>query len=291
MVPVEARLGVDEGDVQVKSRDTLHQAPTKEMEKGVVVVLDKTFEEGRVEAAASEECRDTGHSQHQVEMEKGFGGVGTVEDNMRKDSRNLGQFNNGLSGPDNNNINKEVDELLLKGSCSVWAQSNKFGPLLEIQQEGGVVLRDSDSEVARLGFLEAQHYGPAEDGPCNGSKYKGRRKGGLHSKKKKNNKQGAPKCCSDPIQTPSVVAARDETMCAPEVSDMNSFNNESLVDGIPRCMNQVDPVNFRIEAERLFNIGMNLGILLHNEDRILMVERLVDSNGAEDLVGDVEVDR
>jgi hypothetical protein len=86
------------------------------------------------------------------------------------------------------------------------------------------------------------------------------------------------------------LADREEIACAPVLSDMNSFNNGSLVDGIPRYDNHVDPVNFHIQAERLFNIGMNLGIS-SNEDRILMVERLIDSKGAEDLVGDVEVDR
>ncbi|WJX62541.1 hypothetical protein P8452_47526 [Trifolium repens] len=325
-VPVEACLGEDEEDDQEKNRATLHPTPIKEIEKDVVVVLDKTFEEGRLEVAAAEDCRVIGHSQHHVEMAKGIGGVGRVKVNVGKESGEVGQINCGLGRQKNDKVNKEVDlggvdELLLKGSCSGWAQTNKFGPLLEIQQEGGVVLRDSDSEVARLGFLEAQIYGPVEDGLNNGSNYKGRRKGGLHSKKKKNNKQGAPKCvrfanavqnarrskpdcrgssvmqsseevsqCSDPIQTPSVAAGSDDMMCAPEVSDVISFNNESLVDGIPKCNNQVDPANFRIEAERLFNIGMNLGIS-SNEDRIVMVERLIDSNGVEDLVGDVEVDR
>jgi hypothetical protein len=95
---------------------------------------------------------------------------------------------------------------------------------------------------------------------------------------------------SDPIQTPSGLADREVAICAPVLSDMNSFNNEILVDGSMRCDNQVDPNNFRIEAERLFNIGMNLGIS-SNEDRILMVERLIDSKGAEVLVGDEEVDQ
>jgi hypothetical protein len=76
----------------------------------------------------------------------------------------------------------------------------------------------------------------------------------------------------------------------PELSDMNSFNNNSIIDGNQRCDMEPEVSNFRIEAERLFNIGMNLGIS-SNEDRIALVERLMESNGADVEVGDVEVDQ
>jgi hypothetical protein len=95
---------------------------------------------------------------------------------------------------------------------------------------------------------------------------------------------------SDPIQNSAELIEHQIGAQVQEVSDMNSFNNGSLVDGVLR--HEVDSVNFRIQAERLFNIGMNLGIS-SNEDRILMVERLIDSVGDEqraDLeVGDVVV--
>ncbi|WJX50133.1 hypothetical protein P8452_36479 [Trifolium repens] len=328
IVPVEACLGVEEGDFQIKSRVPLNQTPTKGMEKGVVVVPDMTIEEEGVEAAVSEGYSGTGQSQQCLGMTKEVGVVGGVEENMRKED-DMGRIPFGPSGLEKDKAEKGVvlegvEGQLLKGSCSGWAQTNKFGPLLAIQQEGGVVLRDSDADVARLAILEETNTdGLTVCGVTKGSKHKGRRKGGLYSKKKNksSHKQGAPKCVrfadavknarrpkhdsggnslaqtsdevsqsSDPIQTPSFLAAREVTVCAPVLSDMNSFNNESLVDGIMRCENQVDPVNFRIEAERLFNIGMNLGIS-SNEDRISMVERLIDSEGADDLVGDVEVDR
>jgi hypothetical protein len=93
---------------------------------------------------------------------------------------------------------------------------------------------------------------------------------------------------SDPIQNNSTdIVGREER---PELSDMNSFNNDSLIGGNQRCVSQAEVANFRIEAERLFNIGMNLGIS-SNEDRISMVERLIDSHGVGDVVGDMEVDK
>jgi hypothetical protein len=95
---------------------------------------------------------------------------------------------------------------------------------------------------------------------------------------------------SDPIQDSKEFVDKEVGVAVPELSDMNSFNNNSIIDGNQRRVMEADVTNFRIEAERLFNIGMNLGIS-SNEDRIALVERLMDSNGAEDVVGDVEVDQ
>jgi hypothetical protein len=51
---------------------------------------------------------------------------------------------------------------------------------------------------------------------------------------------------------------------------------------------------YRIEAERLFNIGANLGAT-SNEERITMIERLMDMESndmvREDDLGDDEVDQ
>jgi hypothetical protein len=51
--------------------------------------------------------------------------------------------------------------------------------------------------------------------------------------------------------------------------------------------------NHRIEIERLFYIGMNLGVTC-NEDRMLMVEKLIDWEGNEGatevVLGEVEMD-
>jgi hypothetical protein len=80
----------------------------------------------------------------------------------------------------------------------------------------------------------------------------------------------------------------DAGVVVPELSDLNSFNDDIIIDGNQRRVLQDDVATFRIEAERLFNIGMNLGIS-SNEDRLAMVDRLIDSNGAVEVVGDEEV--
>jgi hypothetical protein len=82
----------------------------------------------------------------------------------------------------------------------------------------------------------------------------------------------------------------DAGVVVPELSDLNSFNDDIIIDGNQRRVLQDDVATFRIEAERLFNIGMNLGIS-SNEDRLAMVDRLIDSNGAVEVVGDEEVDQ
>jgi hypothetical protein len=198
-----------------------------------------------------------------------------------------------------------------------------------MQEEGGVFLRDSDAEVERLDRLEELNIVvPVVGGlALNGPSSENRRRGGTNSKKKNNNnnnnKQGATKCVrfasvvqagrrpkqprngsissqsreatqtSDPIQNSGDNLVCEEGIGEHEVSDMNSINHESLVDGVLRSDHQLDSVNFCIEAERLFNIWMNLGIS-SNEDRIAMIE-LIDSEGGERRVeievGDVMIDQ
>jgi hypothetical protein len=158
LVPVEACLGDEEGDFQIKSRLPLNQTPTKGMEKGIVVVPGAIIEEGGVEAAVTEGSSGTGQRQQGLGMTKEIGDVGGAVEDMRKED-DMGQAHNGPSGLEKDKTDKGLDlegveGLLLKGSCSGWAQTNKFGPLLAIQQEGGVVLRDSDYDVARLAILE-----------------------------------------------------------------------------------------------------------------------------------------
>ncbi|WJX68791.1 hypothetical protein P8452_53129 [Trifolium repens] len=328
-VPVEVCIG--EGDLQEKSSATLHQSPTKGIKKGVVVVLDSSLEEGEVGAVVSEGGCGTEHGQHLMGKRDEVVVKGGVGEGLRKEDMDLGQVPIGPNGVEKEKVSKVVElggeeGLLLKGSCSVWAHNNKFGPLtLVVQHEGGVVVRDSDSEVLRLGRLEeANCVGPLVDGSVfKGPIQYGRRKGGLNSKKKNKNSQnqGGPKCVrfanavlntrrpkhdrrgtssstpsveetqtSDPIQDSKEFVDKEVGVAVPELSDMNSFNNNSIIDGNQRRVMEADVTNFRIEAERLFNIGMNLGIS-SNEDRIALVERLMDSNGAEDVVGDVEVDQ
>ncbi|WJX26817.1 hypothetical protein P8452_15693 [Trifolium repens] len=330
-VPVAVCIGGEEGDLQEKSSAPLHQSPIKGMKEGVVVESDLIFEEGGEEAAVSEGCCEKGHSQHLMGMGDEVMGNGGVAEVLRKEELVMGQVPIGPSGVEKEKADKGVelggeDGLLLKGSCSGWAQNNKFGPLnLVVQHEGGVVERDSDSEVLRLGRLEeANGGGPLVEGSvCKGPIQYGRRKGGLNSKKNNKNaqKQGATKCvrfanavknsrrpkhdrrgtssltpsvdetqASDPIQDPTDFAVNEVGAAVLELSDMNSFNNNSIIDGNQRCDMEPEVSNFRIEAERLFNIGMNLGIS-SNEDKIALVERLMESNGADVEVGDVEVDQ
>jgi hypothetical protein len=46
-------------------------------------------------------------------------------------------------------------------------------------------------------------------------------------------------------------------------------------------INEATSRQYRVEAERLFNIGLNMGVTT-NADRISMVERLVDSEIKDD---------
>jgi hypothetical protein len=67
-----------------------------------------------------------------------------------------------------------------------------------------------------------------------------------------------------------------------------------LTEGESNRIHDVESVAYRIEAERLFNIGLNLGCST-NEERIVMIERLIDLEEKEGEVvvvsGDDEVDQ
>jgi hypothetical protein len=320
-------LGEEEGEKQKHVRVPLDHSPTKGMEKGVVVV-PTIFDVREVEAVVSEGWSGTGHSQQLIGNRDEEVGRGGAAEGKRKEDLFLGQIPIGPCGVEKQQADKGVElegeeGLLLKGSCSVWAQTNKFGPLSSaVQNEGGVVLRDTDSEVLRLGRIEeAAPAGPVVGGPLSKEIiHYGRRKGGRNSKKKSKNShnQGAPKCVrfanavrrpkndrrgtssttpsdeatqiSDPIQNSTDTIDMDAGVVVPELSDLNSFNDDIIIDGNQRRVLQDDVATFRIEAERLFNIGMNLGIS-SNEDRLAMVDRLIDSNGAVEVVGDEEVDQ
>jgi hypothetical protein len=54
-----------------------------------------------------------------------------------------------------------------------------------------------------------------------------------------------------------------------------------LVEGEVNEINEATSRQYRVEAERLFNIGLNMGVTT-NADRISMVERLVDSEIKDD---------
>jgi hypothetical protein len=67
-----------------------------------------------------------------------------------------------------------------------------------------------------------------------------------------------------------------------------------LTEGESNRIHDVESEAYRIEAERLFNIGLNLGCST-NEERIVMIERLIDLEEKEGEVvgvsGDDEVDQ
>ncbi|MCI40407.1 hypothetical protein A2U01_0061640 [Trifolium medium] len=63
-----------------------------------------------------------------------------------------------------------------------------------------------------------------------------------------------------------------------------------LTDEEPNRVHDAESVAFRVEAERLFNIGSNLGCT-RNGERITMIERLMDLEEKEDvIVDDLEED-
>jgi hypothetical protein len=67
-----------------------------------------------------------------------------------------------------------------------------------------------------------------------------------------------------------------------------------LVEGESNRIHDVESVAYRLEAGRLFNIGANLGCLT-NEERITMIERLINLEEKEgkvvEVLGDSEVDQ
>jgi hypothetical protein len=67
-----------------------------------------------------------------------------------------------------------------------------------------------------------------------------------------------------------------------------------LTEGESNRVHDVESEAYRIEAERLFNIGLNLGCST-NEERIVMIDRLIDLEEKEGEVvgvsGDDEVDQ
>ncbi|KAK2447937.1 heterogeneous nuclear ribonucleoprotein Q [Trifolium repens] len=324
-VHVDISLGGNEGIFQIPNRVLSEEIQKNKMEKVIVVVPDTPVEAEGVGAAVDlVGCRELGTGQQLIGLGVEMREVKEVGLCRGKEKVCLGQE---VYGPGD----------LLKGSCSLWAHPNTFGPLRQfVQQEGETIHRATDAEVARLDLLEELNKSkPLVGGPgvtTISRDFVCRRKGVANSKKKnkkKNNKansnnQGVTKCirfasavkgarrtkqnkrsganptlpegatqASDPIQDSADTMIQEQGGDTQAVSDVNSYNCNSLVDGVFRG-EQINSVNYRIQAERLFNIGMNLGIS-SNEDRISMVERLIDSEGVEiepeEGVGDAGVDQ
>ncbi|MCH90831.1 hypothetical protein A2U01_0011754 [Trifolium medium] len=273
------------------------------MEKAMVVLPDTPIglHEGgsgdsakTVVAADSEGTRviEKSHQLLGLGFEKcGLGGTdfcrGRVKDK-------LGFSKVGLDGVLNAKSTRGVEkggsvDKLLKGSCSLWAQTaNKFGPLSHVvQQEGACVRRISDTEVVRLEWLEEQNkFLPLLGGPDSidpGAAVQ-------------NPQWSTTRSCDgvgavshhgpqafDPIQESSDPTVQGDGDC-----------NDSLVEGVLVCDQNLNSMNVRKEAKRLFNIGTNLGVS-SNEERIMMIEKLIDleegDNRPDQAEGDVVVDQ
>jgi hypothetical protein len=67
-----------------------------------------------------------------------------------------------------------------------------------------------------------------------------------------------------------------------------------LMEGESNRIHDAESTAYRVEAERLFNIGVNLGCTT-NEERITMIERLIDLEEKEGILveelGDDDVDQ
>ncbi|MCH91139.1 hypothetical protein A2U01_0012064, partial [Trifolium medium] len=80
---------------------------------------------------------------------------------------------------------------------------------------------------------------------------------------------------TDPIQSVSDNSEGALSSRIPNDSILISALRVCLVQGQPLPNYNEETVAYRLEAERLFNIGINLGVS-SNEDKRLMIERLID---------------
>jgi hypothetical protein len=200
---------------------------------------------------------------------------------------------------------------LMRGSCSHWAEASNGLGQRNCSEENNLTKLLKDKEVAKLAFEELQEHisqpesvakkalqrsiFPAGLTKCErfaqaiqkgGRGKKGKRK----TKKNRGNNEGAGES-SDSISNGSTGAACDDghrnhlQISAIQVAPVGGESNEVYA---------LESRAYRIEAERLFNIGANLGAT-SNEERITMIERLMDMESndmvREDDLGDDEVDQ
>ncbi|GAU42371.1 hypothetical protein TSUD_350370 [Trifolium subterraneum] len=98
---------------------------------------------------------------------------------------------------------------------------------------------------------------------------------------------GQPK--SRVVEDTEEFISEDSTSHAPGMTSLRrsmvsvSALTVVLVEGEVNEINDASNEKYRIEAERLFNIGLNMGVTT-NADIISMVERLIDLEETEDVI-------
>jgi hypothetical protein len=190
---------------------------------------------------------------------------------------------------------------LLKGSCSIWANKNMgVGPEIIID-EHLVVTGLKDKEVVSLDaeYLKTLDLGRSDKVITGGCKkrplffgstkwahlstsheakgQRGRGKKGQKQKKKKK-VRNYNNSCEDEIQVDDnsdSVGYYNDSM--PQQKMIPISNNQVVLnEGEDNCEVVDDIGDVRIEAERLFYIGMNLGVT-SNEERLQTLDRMVDA--------------
>jgi hypothetical protein len=116
----------------------------------------------------------------------------------------------------------------------------------------------------------------------------GGRKGATKKKKKKGKPAVVSKTVTygDSISSISILHSDTDSTADKNPTGVAEIGNNLVYDKKSEV--------YRKEADRLFNIGINLGCT-SNEERISMIERLIDleskGNGQEEGLGDEEVDQ
>jgi hypothetical protein len=211
---------------------------------------------------------------------------------------------------------------LLKGSGSKWA----VGPnILELEAEDLFIKRLNSQEVAQIDWELKNSLFPSvprnqltepitnevEDRRRGGETQKrlnidqgllskscrfaqavrssvGGRKGATKKKKKKGKSAVVNKTVTygDSISSISILHSDTDSTADKNPTGVAEIGNNLVYDKKSEV--------YRKEADRLFNIGINLGCT-SNEERISMIERLIDleskGNGQEEGLGDEEVDQ
>jgi hypothetical protein len=211
---------------------------------------------------------------------------------------------------------------LLKGSGSKWA----VGPnILELEAEDLFIKRLNSQEVAQIDWELKNSLFPSvprnqltepitnevEDRRRGGETQKrlnidqgllskscrfaqavrssvGGRKGATKKKKKKGKPAVVNKTVTygDSISSTSILHSDTDSTADKNPTEVAEIGNNLVYDKKSEV--------YRKEADRLFNIGINLGCT-SNEERITMIERLIDleskGNGQEEGLGDEEVDQ
>jgi hypothetical protein len=201
---------------------------------------------------------------------------------------------------------------LMKGGCS-YKNIGPNGPIIIDESEYQLVLKNS--EVALLALEYEKEVTGITDKQCNVHNYVpttkitkgvdagaslaanvlygGLTKAGRFSKgiqqKKKNGRKNKKKKKNENVQ---ILEARDDDISddsSQVVLDESSKQNKMvpisalevmLVEGESNQLNDEQCRQYRQQAERLFNIGINMGVTT-NSERITMVEKLMDLEGKE----------